>query len=227
LKKFDKKGSAMKKIFDTLAFLLIIIAFYPYIKAVWKDRNIPAGTPGKTEPSKTSWIIWAALDIITAYGMYVKGSINGQISAAVIGGCTVAVLAMKFGTSNWTKLDKGCLGGAVLGIVLWKVFGDATPGIVTCQIVLFVGSIPTFVSVWKDPGRENKVAWIIFWLSCVSALIAIPGLTLDVMLNEPTQFFLAHLNHTAQPVTFFIIETIVTSTLFIRPLFVRGKKNNF
>jgi hypothetical protein len=217
----------MKDIFDALAFILIIVAFIPYAKAVWRDRNIPSGTPGKTEPSKASWLIWVALDIITALGMYMKGSLNGQITAAVIGGSMVVVLAMKFGTSGWTRLDKGCLAGACLGIILWRVFGDAVAGIITCQVVMFIGSLPTFRSAWKDPGRENKTAWTLFWLSCVAALIAIPGLTLEVMFNEPMQFFLAHPKHTAQPVTFFIIETIVIGILFIRPLFIWGKKNDF
>jgi hypothetical protein len=214
----------MKDIFDWLAFVLIIVAFIPYAKAVWRDRNILSGTPGKTEPSKASWIIWVALDVITAIGMYVEGSLNGQITAAVIGGSMVAILAMKFGTSDWTRLDKGCLGGAFLGIILWKVFGDAVAGIITCQIVMFIGSLPTFSSAWKDPGRENKTAWTLFWLSCVAALIAIPGLTLEVTFNEPMHFFLANLKHTAQPVTFFIIESIVIGILLIRPLLLRRDK---
>jgi hypothetical protein len=214
----------MKDIFNALAFILIIVAFIPYAKAVWRDRNIPSGTPGKTEPSKASWIIWVALDIITAIGMYMKGSLNGQITAAVIGGSMVAVLAMKFGTSDWTRLDKGCLAGAFLGIILWKVFGDAVAGIITCQVVMFIGSLPTFSSAWKDPGRENKTAWTLFWLSCVSALIAIPGLTLEILFKEPVKFFLDHLSDTAQPVTFFIIETIVVGILLVRPWFIaRGK----
>ena len=67
---------------------------------------------------------------------------------------------------------------------------------------MFIGSIPTFVSAWHDPSRESKVAWTIFWVSCVFAVMAIPKLTLqDAM----------------QPVTFFLIESIMMYILYIRP----------
>lgn len=214
----------MKNIFDTLAFVLIIVAFVPYTRAIWRDRHIPSGTPGKTEPSKASWIIWVALDIITAIGMYVEGSLNGQITAAVIGGSVLAALALKYGSSEWTRLDKCCLGGAFLGIVLWKVFGDAIAGILTCQVVMFIGSFPTIASAWKDPGKENRTAWMLFWLSCVAALIAIKGLTWEILIHEPVKFFFAHLADTAQPATFFIIESAVLGILVFRPLFASASK---
>lgn len=183
----------MKETLSVLAGVLFIAAFVPYIRAILRKE---------TKPAKASWIIWATLDAITLLGMFFKDTVNGQILGAVLGAGVVAALALKYGTPGWTKLDKFCLAGAVLGIVLWQVFNDPVFGIVTSLSVVFLGSMPTFTAAWKDPSRENKLAWTLFWVSCVCAVIAIPQWTLA---------------DAAQPITFFAIESIMMYILFIRP----------
>jgi len=191
----------MKSIFSVIAGLLFIGAFIPYILAILRDKHLPPGAEGKTEPSKVTWIIWASLDSIVLVGMYFKETINGQIIGAVLGAWIVVIFAVRYGESKWSKLDKWCLGGAVLGIFLWKIFKEATFGIMISLGVIFIGFIPTLKSAWKDPGREDKLAWTIFWTSCVYAVLAIPKWTLA---------------DAAQPITFFVIETIMMYILYIR-----------
>lgn len=184
---------AFKSVLSIIAGVLFIVAFVPYIRAILR---------GEAKPVKTSWLIWATLDSITIAGMYAEGTVNGQILGAVLGAWTVAVLALKYGTPGWTKLDKFCLVGAVLGIVLWQMFSNPVLGIITSLSVVFLGSIPTFSSAWKDPSREDRTAWTIFWLSCVPAVGAVPQWTLA---------------DAAQPVTFFAIESIMMYILYFRP----------
>ncbi len=182
----------MKAIFSVLAGVLFFVGFIPYILSVIRKE---------TKPAKASWIIWASLDTITIAGMYAKDAVNGQILGAVLGAWVVVGFALKYGTPGWTKLDKFCLCGAVFGIVLWQVFSNPVLGIMTSLGVAFLGSIPTFVSAWKDPGREDKLAWTIFWISCVCAVIAIPQWTLA---------------DAGQPITFGVIESIMMYILYIR-----------
>lgn len=183
----------MKAALSYLSGVIFCLAFVPYVRAIVRKE---------TKPSKSTWIIWATLDTITLAGMYFKDSVNGQIVGAVIGSWVVVVLALKYGVSGWTKLDKLCLGSAVLGVVLWRVFSSPMLGILTSLSVVFLGSTPTFESAWKDPSREDKLAWVAFWISCVLAVIAIPQWTLA---------------DAAQPITFFAIETIMMYILFVRP----------
>lgn len=182
----------IKYVLTLVAGVLFILGFVPYIRAIVR---------GETKPAKASWMIWASLDTITIIGMYFKHAVNGQIVGAVLGAWAVVVLALIYGLPGWTKLDKQCLGGAVLGIVLWLVFGEANFGIVVSNIVVFLGAIPTFKSAWNDPSKEDKIAWTIFWLSCVAAIFAIPALTFE---------------DATQPVVFFVIETVMMYILYIR-----------
>ncbi|MDP2631724.1 MAG: hypothetical protein Q8P30_03080 [Candidatus Uhrbacteria bacterium] len=183
----------MQQIFNVLAGVLCVVAYVPYILAIIRKR---------TKPMKSTWLIWATLDTVTFAGMWSEGTVNGQIIGTVFGACTIAILTFKFGEHGWTLLDKLCLMGAVLGIGLWQVFDNPTLGIVTALSVVFLGSIPTFVSAWEDPTKEDRTAWMLYWLSCVCALIAVPAWTIqDAM----------------QPITFFLIQSIMIFILIIRP----------
>lgn len=173
--------------------VLFITGFVPYIRAILRKE---------TKPAKASWAIWAILDSITLAGMFCEHAINGQIVAAVVGAWLIVFLAIKYGTSGWTKLDKFCLVGAVLGIALWQLSSNPVLGILTSLGVVFLGAIPTFVSAWKEPGRENKLAWTMFWVSCVCAVIAVPQWTLA---------------DAAQPITFLVIESVMVYILYIHP----------
>ena len=181
----------MKDIFTVIAGILYMVGFVPYAVAIIRKR---------TRPSKASWIIWTLLDTITIAAMYAKDAVNGQILGTVIGAWIVVFLAMKYGTPGWTQLDKLCLSGAVLGVVLWWVFNNPIVGMAISLCVVTVGSIPTFVSAWKNPENEDKLAWTIFTISCLFALLAIPKLTFEDVV---------------QPASFTTIELIMMYILFI------------
>lgn len=179
--------------FSIAAGILFFLGFAPYIRAT---------VVGPTKPAKASWFIWASLDTITLIGMYVQHTINGQIIGAVAGAWVVFAVVMKYGTPGWNKLDKFCLVGAGVGIVLWKTFSSPTLGIVASNSVVFLGAIPTFVSARKDPKKEDKLGWTIFWLSCICAVVAIPHFTFD---------------DAVQPIVFCSIETTMMYLLYIKP----------
>ena len=184
----------MKYIFSFIAGALYIVGFIPYIRAILHKQ---------IKPAKTSWIIWASLDTITIAGMYAKDSINGQIIGAITGAWIVVIFVLKFGTPGWSKLDIFCLSGAIIGVTLWQLFDNPMFGIIISLVIVFLGSVPTFVSAWKNPSHEDKLTWTIFWFSCIFAMIAIPQWTLA---------------DAAQPLTFFIIESIMIYLLYFHTI---------
>lgn len=177
---------------SVLSGLVFATGFMPYILAILKK---------KTKPAKVSWIIWASLDTITLAGMSAENTANSQILVAASGGWIIAALAMKYGLSGWSKFDKFCLAGTALSVILWQIFNSPLLGIITSLGVTFLGAVPTFISTWEDPSRENKLAWTIFWVGCIGMVIAIPHWTLA---------------DAAQPIAFFIIETAMMYLLYGR-----------
>ncbi len=182
-----------QKFFTILSGILFLIGFVPYALAIIRNQ---------TQPAKASWIIWAVMDSITFFGMIAEKSLNGQMIGVIIGVWFIVGLAIWKGSGGWTRIDKFSLAGSAMSLALWAIFQNALLGLICISAVGFIGSFPTFASAWKDPSKENKLAWIIFWVSCVSATIAIPKWDIANAL---------------QPLTFLSIETIMMYILFIRP----------
>jgi hypothetical protein len=180
----------MKELAGLAAGVIFLGGFVPYIRAVLREE---------TEPAKASWIIWASLDSITLAGMWAAGTLNGQIVGAVIGAWAVAFLAFFYGKPGWTRLDLFCLGGAILGVALWWAFASPIVGVVTSVTIVFLAAFPTFRTGLKEPEKEDRAAWTLYWISCVLALMAVPSWTLA---------------DAAQPVGFMAIESIMMILLW-------------
>ncbi len=187
-------------IVGALAGFVFCAGFIPYIRSIMIFKQ--------TQPSKASWIIWASLDSITLAGMATAGTLNGQIVGAVVGAWIVAGLSLFYGKKGWSALDVFCLCGALAGIGLWWWFNSPVTGIVVSNTVVLIAALPTIRTAWKEPEKEDRTAWTIYFVSCVLALLAIPAFTLGDV---------------AQPLTFFLIESVML-VLVWRP---RAPKYNY
>lgn len=186
---------------SVLSGVVFVIAFGPYVWAILE---------GKTKPQKASWVIWATLDTITFAGMFAKHSVNGLIVGAIIGAWVVTGLAMKYGKPGWKWIDVACLLGAVSAVSIWQVFDSPTMGLATSLIATFIGSTPTFVNAWNHPEEEDKLAWTLWWVSCVLGVIAVPSW------SSPAD--------AAQPSVFLLIESTMMFILFVKPWLIPTKK---
>ncbi len=190
----------MKDVLSILSFVLCIIGLARYAFAIKQ---------GSAKPSVITWIIWASVDTVTFAGMLTKHSINGQIVGAVLGQWIIVALIIKFGTFEWKFRDVLGLIGALLGLTLWYLFHEAVAGIIIGLSVAMYGSIATFKLAWKDPLGEDKQAWILFWISGIFAVIAIPHWTIE---------------DAAQPIVFLFIEMMMIFIILIRPTMRSSKQ---
>lgn len=189
---------------SVMAGILFVLAFAPYFWAIYRDRNDPT----VSKPSKVSWLIWAMLDSTALAGMLVRHCVNGQTVGAVMGAWTTVALLVKYGgQSDWTPAQKIYLAYGVMGAALSVLLKNADLAILVSVSAVFVGGFDTFRAAWKDPESENKWAWLVWWLSCVCADLAIPHATIADM---------------AQPIVFTTIETTMVLILFVKPHFTLG-----
>lgn len=180
-----------KEFLSLAAGVIGFTGYIPYIISIIR---------GRTKPAKVTWLIWATLDVVTLTAMYLEGALNGPIVAALVGASVITVLSFRYGTSQWTALDKVCLTGTAIGVIFLKM--NPLLALSTSLGLIFLGSIPTFVSAWKDPARENLIAWTIFSFSALLSVVAIPMWTLA---------------NAEQPLTFLAINGTILSFVLFRP----------
>lgn len=183
----------MKKIFSVLAGVTFFLAFVPYIWAILFN--------GVT-PSPITWSIWAGVDLLAYKAMARSNADTGQIKGALAGAGTVLALSLLHGQVSFGIWDLVSAGVAAVGLYQWRKGGNVA--LVWSQIALLVGSIPEFMIGWNTPTQEDPVAWSIWLLSCVFALLAVPKWDLENAL---------------QPITFTVIETVMVILVVILPMF--------
>ncbi len=178
---------------NTLAGVLFFIAFLPYI---WAIVN------GQTVPSPVSWAIWASVDTLALVAMRKEKATSGQLTGAVTGAWIITVLALVFGKPTMGFIEWVSIAGAAAGIILWQKTGNAVLAIICSQVAVFTGAIPTFAGAYQNPAQEDPIAWSIWFVSCICALLAIKKWNLANAL---------------QPLTFTAIETVMVTLVVICP----------
>ncbi len=181
---------------NTLSGVLFFLAFLPYAWAI---------VQGETVPSPVTWGIWAIVDLLALKAMKKddpEASV-GQLTGAVAGATGITALAIYFGKPTFGTIEVVSIIGALLGIVLWKRSGNPKYGIILSNMAIFVGSFPEFNIAYNTPQHEDAIAWSIWLVSCVCALLAVKKWDIANAL---------------QPITFTVIETVMVFLVVIRPL---------
>lgn len=178
-----------------MAGIMAILAYVPYIIAILRH---------KTHPNRATWFIWAFVSFIMLISYYLSGARNTiwLPLAYVVGSSVIAFLSVWYGEGGWTILDRSCLLGAGLSIVLGLVLKSPQVVLFTNILNDFFGMLPTIKKSYLRPQHENKLAWIMFFAGSVLNIIAI----------ENWNFSIA-----TYPVFLFCETGIVVVLLFLSP----------
>jgi hypothetical protein len=173
------------EIFGIAAPIVSLVAFIPYFISILK---------GKTKPSSASWSTWAILMFVITASSWASGApwqvllLPAWLCFSQLAG---AILSIKYGDNKWDLRNKICVGGAILGILLWALTGDPLLALVLSIIADLFASIPNFRHVFLNPKQEDKLAWAIGWLSAVFQILAVAewnfasgGWSVYFLLNE-------------------------------------------
>ena len=151
----------------TVATILSVIAFIPYIIAIMRN---------KTRPSGASWWTWSILAFITVVSSRASGApwqvliLPMWLGISQLG---VAILSIKRGDNNWDLLNKACVGSALVGMGLWLVTGNPLIALSISIVTDFMASIPNFRHVWKNPEQENWMGWTLGFGSAILEIFAV------------------------------------------------------
>lgn len=152
--------------FGYLAGALAALAYLVYIVDIFRLG---------TRPQRATWLIWSVVSILLLVGLLAKGEQQMiWVPWAFAGGSSVIFLISLWrGVGGWEKLDRICLGGAALSLVVWGLLGTPVVPILINLFVDLMGAIPTVKKVWRDPKSERNFGWIIFTAASTANLFAV------------------------------------------------------
>lgn len=193
-----------KKVMNIVAGTLFFLGVLPYLWGIITTNIDPSPLVEKIAPSAVTWIIWASVDTLALIAMIRKKAKNiGQLAGATVGAWSIFLLTLFFGKISMGLIEWICIAGALTGIILWKIKGDALFGVVCSQLTMIIGSIPTFVGAYYNPGQEDQLAWALWFASCLFGLLAVEKWEISKIM---------------QPLTFTFIETVVVALIIVRPM---------
>lgn len=155
--------------------VITLAAFIPYILDTLS---------GKAKPNRASWIVWAVLGVIITASYYSIGARETMWLpiATMLGQIAVALLSLKYGSGGWTKLERACLAGGALGLVLWAIFNSPITALVLTVLIDVAGSMPTLRKAYFRPESESLLTWVMLLAANVFNVAALPEWTLGLAL---------------------------------------------
>lgn len=114
-----------------------------------------------TVPNRATWFIWAAIGIITAMSYKASGATDTVWFpvAYAVGFSVIALLSIKYGEGGFNLTDGLCLMGSILAGLGWWYFRAPEVALAASLLIEALASIPTILKSWREPWKENKLAW--------------------------------------------------------------------
>ena len=157
----------IKTILGIAAAVVGFVGYIPYYRDIFR---------GTTKPHPFSWVGFALLLGITFVAQIVTGAGPGAwvtgISALGVAG--IAVLSLSKGHRDITTFDWACFGGAILGIVLWRLTSNPLTAVVIVTVTDLLAFAPTYRKAYLRPHEETAS---LFVLSTAKYLISLFALT--------------------------------------------------
>ena len=129
----------------------------------------------KTKPNRATWWIFTIVALIVLASYYSAGARDTiwiPVSYA-LGALIIALLSLRYGEGGWTTLDRICIFGAGVSIILWWLFTAPLLALFTNILVNLFGLLPTIRKSYLRPRGENLFAWELDFFASVINLFAV------------------------------------------------------
>ena len=129
----------------------------------------------RTVPNRVTWFIWAAIGAITVASYKASGATDTIWFpvAYAVGFAVIALLSIKYGEGGSKITDVFCLSGAVLAVLGWWWFNSPQIALTTALLIETFAAIPTILKSWREPWKENRLAWTLAILASSANILAL------------------------------------------------------
>ena len=143
-----------KQIFISIASVISVVAYIPYIVDIFKN---------KTKPHVISWFIWSAMSGIAFFSQIVGGA---GIGSFLLGFTTVmcfliALLSIKKGTKDVEFVDWLTAAGSVSALVFWVLTKTPYLSVMIITVSDFLATFPTIRKTYKNPYQETSSFYLL------------------------------------------------------------------
>lgn len=149
-----------------IAGVLALTGYIPYIYSI---------LAGKTKPNRATWFIWTIIGGLLAFSYIAEGDQHSiwLPLGYFFGPLLTAILSIRYGYAEWTRLDTICIVAAAISLVPWILSDSAYWTLIINVIIDSTGAIPTLVKTFREPETEDYTAWLIFFAANTIQLFAI------------------------------------------------------
>ncbi len=157
----------MKEALGTLAVVVSLCGYAPYLRDVLR---------GRTKPHAISWFIWGTLATVLFAAAISNGAGAGAwvTAVVVIMSTVIFVLALFRGEKHVTALDWACLVGAAAVGLAWMITGGPLLSVILATCIDILGFVPTFRKSIAKPHEETVVMW-----GCSAAFFFLASLAIE------------------------------------------------
>ncbi len=152
--------------------IVLLLGNIPYIISIRR---------GATRPNLVTWGIWTTIGFILLGSYQAIGATNTLwlLISQVISQFVITIYAFRYSRGSWTQLDRICLAGAGLSLLLWCCSGSPLVALLMNTAMDLLGAIPTIKKVYYDPTSEDLRAWAVYFVAAVLNLLAIENFSLS------------------------------------------------
>ncbi len=156
----------MHTIFLVLSIVLVLAAMPPYIIDILK---------GKTKPERMTWLIWSGLGITAFVSQAALGATWSLFFSGLdlLGSVIILGLSIKYGVGGLSFNDKLAFVLAVIGILASLIAKQPVIAILGVVLADVSAAVLTWIKVWRDPGSETTISWLLFATGGVCSLFLI------------------------------------------------------
>jgi hypothetical protein len=120
------------------------------------------------KPSTFSRVIWLLLAINSYAGVYLSQSSSSSVllsGIAVLGGIAMCIVSFFKGSREMGRLEVFCIFLLIISLIIWLLFDAPLTNLCISLFAHFVGGLPTYKKVWREPGSEDTSFWAFFFVA--------------------------------------------------------------
>lgn len=160
--------------------VLTVSSFIPYFSSI---------LTGRTAPHSYTWLIWSITQSLAAVVIFHGG--GGIFSSLSVGAgallsLVVFLASLTRGTEHIHAFDSVILIVALLATILWWRFDHPTFSIIMVSFIDAIGFIPTYRKTLIEPRSESLLAWTLYLVGNICALLALTHYNLLTILYIAT-----------------------------------------